>query len=175
MAEAATKQIPFSWEGTDKRGKRVKGKIVAVSEAAVRSEMRRQGLVPVKIRKQMSLFSEGKVTPGDIAMFSRQLATMMAAGVPLVQSFDIIGNGHENRAMQRLVLDIKSSVEGGTSLADSLAKHPLHFDDLFVNLVGAGEQAGALESLLDKVATYKEKTEAIKPKSKKHWPTRSPY
>lgn len=92
---------------------------------------------------------------------------MMASGVPLVQSFEIIGNGHENRAMQELILDIKSSVEGGTSLADSLARHPLHFDDLFVNLVGAGEQAGALETLLDKVATYKEKTEAIKAKIKK--------
>ncbi|NNF17992.1 MAG: type II secretion system F family protein [Gammaproteobacteria bacterium] len=168
MAEAAAgKQIPYSWEGTDKRGKRVKGKIVAASEAAVRSEMRRQGLVPVKIRKQTTLFSSGKITPGEIAIMARQLATMMASGVPLVQSFDIIGNGHENRAMQRLILDIKSSVEGGTSLADSLAKHPLHFDDLFVNLVAAGEQAGALESLLDKVATYKEKTEAIKAKIKK--------
>lgn len=165
---AANKQFQFNWEGTDKRGKRVKGKLVAASESAVRSEMRRQGLVPVKIKKQSNLFAnKGKITPSDIAIFSRQLATMMASGVPLVQSFDIIGNGHENRAMQELVLDIKQSVEGGTSLADSLAKHPLHFDDLFVNLVGAGEQAGALESLLDKVATYKEKTEAIKAKIKK--------
>ncbi len=164
---AATKQFPFAWEGTDRRGKRVKGKLVAASEAAVRSEMRRQGLVPVKIKKQSNLFKGGKVTTTDIAIFSRQLATMMASGVPLVQSFEIIGNGHENRAMQELVLDIKTSVEGGTSLADSLARHPIHFDDLFVNLVGAGEQAGALESLLDKVATYKEKTEAIKAKIKK--------
>ena len=164
---AATKQFPFAWEGTDRRGKRVKGKLVAASEAAVRSEMRRQGLVPVKIKKQSNLFKGGKVTTTDIAIFSRQLATMMASGVPLVQSFEIIGNGHENRAMQELVLDIKNSVEGGTSLADSLARHPLHFDDLFVNLVGAGEQAGALETLLDKVATYKEKTEAIKAKIKK--------
>ncbi|MEM7083688.1 MAG: type II secretion system F family protein [Pseudomonadota bacterium] len=164
---AATKQIPFSWEGTDRRGKRVKGKLVAASEAAVRSEMRRQGLVPVKIKKQSTLFKGGKITTTDIAIFSRQLATMMASGVPLVQAFEIIGNGHENRAMQELVLDIKTSVEGGTSLADSLARHPLYFDDLFVNLVGAGEQAGALETLLDKVATYKEKTEAIKAKIKK--------
>ncbi len=164
---AAAKQFPFSWEGTDRRGKRVKGKLVAASEAAVRSEMRRQGLVPVKIRKQSNLFKGGKVTTTDIAIFSRQLATMMSSGVPLVQSFEIIGNGHENRAMQELVLSIKTSVEGGTSLADSLARHPLHFDDLFVNLVGAGEQAGALESLLDKIATYKEKTEAIKAKIKK--------
>ncbi len=168
MAETAIKQIPFTWEGTDKRGKRVKGKLVAASETAVKSELRRQGVVPVKIRKQSNLFtSDGKVTPGDIAIFSRQLATMMTAGVPLVQAFEIIGSGHENRAMQKLVLAIKNSVEQGSTLADSLAKHPLHFDDLFVNLVQAGEQAGALETLLDKIATYKEKTEAIKKKIKK--------
>ncbi len=109
----------------------------------------------------------GRVTPADIALFSRQLATMMAAGIPLVQSFDIVGAGHENPAMQKLILAIKGDVEGGTALADALAKHPLHFDDLFVNLVAAGEQAGALETLLDKIATYKEKTEAIKKKIKK--------
>jgi type IV pilus assembly protein PilC len=168
MADAAVKQFPYSWEGTDKRGKRIKGKTVAASETAVRSELRRQGVVPVKIRKQSQLFAAGgKVTPAEIAVFSRQLATMMASGVPLVQAFEIIGSGHENRAMQKLVMDIKQSVEGGTSLADSLAKHPLHFDDLFVNLVSAGEQAGALETLLDKIATYKEKTEGIKKKIKK--------
>jgi type IV pilus assembly protein PilC len=166
MAEAAVKQFPFRWEGTDKRGNRVKGKTVAVSETAVRSELRRQGVSPTRIRKQRNL-SEGKVTPHDIALFSRQLATMMQAGVPLVQSFEIIGSGHEKPAMQKLVLSIKASVEGGTSLAESLAKHPLYFDDLFVNLVEAGEQAGALETLLDKIATYKEKTEAIKKKIKK--------
>jgi len=110
---------------------------------------------------------QGKVTPGDIAVFSRQLATMMTAGIPLVQSFDIVGAGHENPAMQKLILAIKSDVEGGNSLAEALEKHPLHFDDLFVSLVAAGEQAGALETLLDKVATYKEKTEALKKKIKK--------
>ncbi len=168
MAEATVKQFPYTWEGTDRRGKRIKGKLVAANETAVRSEMRRQGVVPVKIRKQSTLFAGGgKITPGEIAIFSRQLATMMSSGVPLVQAFEIIGNGHENRAMQKLVMDIKTSVEGGTSLADSLAKNPLHFDDLFVNLVQAGEQAGALETLLDKIATYKEKTEAIKKKIKK--------
>ena len=168
MADASVKQFPYTWEGTDKRGKRIKGKLVAANESQVRSEMRRQGVVPVKIRKQSQLFaSGGKVAPADIAIFSRQLATMMSSGVPLVQAFEIIGNGNENRAMQKLVMDIKSSVEGGTSLADSIAKHPLHFDDLFVNLVNAGEQAGALETLLDKIATYKEKTEAIKKKIKK--------
>jgi len=165
---AAIKQAPFAWQGTDRSGKKVKGNTVARNEAAVRSELRRQGVVPTRVRKQSQLFKKtGKVTPGDLAIFSRQLATMMTAGIPLVQSFDIIGAGHENPAMQRLLLAIKSEVEGGTTLANSLAKHPTHFDDLFVNLVAAGEQAGALETLLDKIATYKEKTEAIKKKVKK--------
>ena len=108
-----------------------------------------------------------KVTAGDIAIFSRQLATMLAAGIPLVQAFEIVGNGHENAAMQKLIMAVKADVEGGSALAEALAKHPLYFDDLFVNLVEAGEQAGALETLLDKIATYKEKTEAIKKKIKK--------
>jgi type IV pilus assembly protein PilC len=168
MATATATQAPFTWEGTDRTGKKVKGKVVSTSEAAVRSELRRQGVVPTRVRKQSMLFrKQGKVTPGDIAIFSRQLATMMTAGIPLVQSFDIVGAGHENPAMQKLILSIKSDVEGGTTLHESLAKHPLHFDDLFVSLVAAGEQAGALETLLDKIATYKEKTEAIKKKIKK--------
>ena len=168
MATAAIKQAPFSWEGTDRAGKKVKGKIVAASEAAVRTELRRQGVVATRVRKQSTLFkSQGRVTAADISIFARQLATMMAAGIPLVQSFDIVGAGHENPAMQKLILAIKGDVEGGTSLANALSKHPLHFDDLFVNLVEAGEQAGALETLLDKIATYKEKTEAIKKKVKK--------
>lgn len=170
MAETAIalKQIPFTWEGTDTRGNRVKGKSIAANEAAVRTELRRQGVVPARIRKQSTLFAKkGKIKPADIAIFSRQLATMLTAGIPLVQAFEIIGNGHENPAVQKLVLAIKSDVEGGTALADALSKHPLYFDDLFVNLVEAGEQAGALETLLDKIATYKEKTEAIKKKIKK--------
>jgi len=169
MATAATAtQAPFTWEGTDRTGKKVKGKVVSTSEAAVRSELRRQGVVATRVRKQTMLFrKQGKVTPADIAVFSRQLATMMSAGIPLVQSFDIVGAGHENPAMQKLILAIKGDVEGGTSLHEALAKHPLHFDDLFVSLVAAGEQAGALETLLDKIATYKEKTEAIKKKIKK--------
>jgi len=169
MATAATAtQAPFTWEGTDRTGKKVKGKVVSTSEAAVRSELRRQGVVATRVRKQTMLFrKQGKVTPADIAVFSRQLATMMTAGIPLVQSFDIVGAGHENPAMQKLILAIKGDVEGGTSLHEALAKHPLHFDDLFVSLVAAGEQAGALETLLDKIATYKEKTEAIKKKIKK--------
>jgi type IV pilus assembly protein PilC len=165
---AAIKQAPFSWEGHDRAGKKVKGKTIASSESAVRSELRRQGVVPTKVRKQSQLFAKtGRVTPGDIAIFSRQLATMMSAGIPLVQAFDIVGAGHDNPAMQKLILAIKVDVEGGTTLANALARHPLHFDDLFVNLVAAGEQAGALETLLEKIATYKEKTEAIKKKIKK--------
>ncbi|MEE8157227.1 MAG: type II secretion system F family protein [Gammaproteobacteria bacterium] len=168
MAQTAVKQIPFTWEGTDRRGNRIRGKSVAASEAAMRADLRRQGLVPVRVKKQTKLFSGGgKVTAADIAIFSRQLATMLTAGIPLVQAFEIIGAGHENQAMQNLILAVKADVEGGTALAESLGKHPLHFDDLFVNLVEAGEQSGALETLLDKIATYKEKTEAIKKKIKK--------
>ncbi|TDJ48072.1 MAG: type II secretion system F family protein [Gammaproteobacteria bacterium] len=169
MAESiALDQKPFTWEGTDSRGKRVKGKTIAASEAAVRAELRRQGVVPVRVRKQTVLFQKrGKVLPADIAIFSRQLATMLGAGIPLVQAFDIVGKGHENPAMQKLIFAVKADVEGGNALAEALAKHPLYFDDLFVNLVEAGEQAGALETLLDKIATYKEKTEAIKKKIKK--------
>ncbi len=167
-ASVAIKQFPFNWEGTDTRGKKIKGKTTAANEAAVRSELRRQGVVPRRIRKESTLFkSSGKVTAADIAIFSRQLSTMLTAGIPLVQAFDIVGSGHDNPAVQRLVLNIKQDVESGASLAEALAKHPLHFDDLFVNLVTAGEQAGALETLLDKIATYKEKTEAIKKKVKK--------
>ncbi len=169
MAESiALDQAPFTWEGTDSRGKRVKGKTIAASEAAVRAELRRQGVVPLRVRKQTVWFKKkGKVTPADIAIFSRQLATMLGAGIPLVQAFDIVGKGHENPAMQKLIFAVKNDVEGGSALAEALAKHPLYFDDLFVNLVEAGEQAGALETLLEKIATYKEKTEAIKKKIKK--------
>jgi type IV pilus assembly protein PilC len=168
-AAVATSTTPFLWEGTDRNGKKIKGKSLANDEAAVRADLRRQGVVPTRIRKQSKgLFAGGgKITTGDIALFSRQLATMLAAGIPLVQAFEIVGNGHENAAMQKLILDVKADVEGGSALAEALAKHPLYFDDLFVNLVEAGEQAGALESLLEKVATYKEKTEAIKKKIKK--------
>ena len=142
---------------------------MAANEAAVRADLRRQGVVPSRIKKQsQGLFSGGgTITPGDIAIFMRQLSTMLAAGIPLVQSFEIVGNGHENAAMQKLIMAVKVDVEGGSALAESLAKHPLHFDDLVINLVEAGEQAGALESLLDKIATYKEKTEALKKKIKK--------
>ncbi len=175
MAQAAATQsvrtirrdLPFTWEGRDKRGTRVKGRSLAPDEQTLRVELRRQGIAPSRIKKQGQGLKGGKVKPEDIAVFSRQLATMLAAGIPLVQAFEIVGNGNDKPSMQKLILDVKSDVEGGTSLHEALAKHPLYFDDLFVNLVEAGEQAGALESLLDKIATYKEKTEALKKKVKK--------
>jgi type IV pilus assembly protein PilC len=162
------RDVPFNWEGKDKKGNRVKGRSLAADEITLRAELRRQGIVAQKVRKHASAFSGGgKPNAGDIALFSRQLATMLGAGIPLVQAFEIVGNGHEKPSMQKLILDIKADIESGTSLHESLAKHPLYFDDLYVNLVEAGEQAGALESLLDKIATYKEKSEAIKKKVKK--------
>ena len=158
----------YSWSGLDKKGNRVSGKSLAPDETALRADLRRQGIAVNRIKKQSSaLKGGGKVKPEDIAVFSRQLATMLAAGIPLVQAFEIVGNGNDKPAMQKLILDIKADVEGGTSLHEALGKHPLHFDDLYVNLVEAGEQAGALETLLDKIATYKEKTEALKKKVKK--------
>src|SRR5216683_561619 len=167
-ATAGKKDTQFLWEGKDKRGNKVRGKSLAANEAALRADLRRQGVAATRVKTPSSAFrSGGKVLPIDIAVFARQLATMMSAGIPMVQSFEIIGNGHEKPAMQKLVLDIKGTIEGGSTLHESLAKHPLYFDDLFVNLVEAGEQAGALETLLDKIATYKEKTEALKKKIKK--------
>lgn len=171
MAISATvskKDTQFIWEGKDKRGHKIRGKALAANEAALRADLRRQGVAPTRVKTQSARFrSGGKVNNGDIAVFSRQLATMMGAGIPMVQAFEIIGNGHDKPAMQKLVLDIKNNIEGGSTLHESLAKHPLYFDSLFVNLVEAGEQAGALETLLDKIATYKEKTEALKKKIKK--------
>ncbi len=171
-AKKAEKALVFAWEGTDKRGNRVKGESRSANLALVRADLRRQGINPVKVkRKSEGLFGMGnrkkKITTGDIAVFARQMATMMQAGVPLVQSFDIVGRGHNNPSMQELVLGIKADVEGGTALTEALRKHPLQFDDLFCNLVQAGEQAGVLEALLDKIATYKEKTESLKAKIKK--------
>jgi type IV pilus assembly protein PilC len=166
--KAIKRDVPYSWSGMDKKGNRVSGKSLAPDETALRADLRRQGIAVSRIKKQSQAFkSGGKVNSADIAVFSRQLATMLAAGIPLVQAFEIVGNGNDKPAMQRLILDIKQDVEGGTSLHEALAKQPLYFDDLFVNLVEAGEQAGALETLLDKIATYKEKTEALKKKVKK--------
>ncbi|NNM60604.1 MAG: type II secretion system F family protein [Steroidobacteraceae bacterium] len=167
-AAGSKKDVQFLWEGKDKRGNKVRGRALAASEAALRADLRRQGVAPTRVKTQRArAFSGGKPSAEDIAVFSRQLATMMAAGIPMVQSLEIVGNGHEKPAMQKLILDIKANIEGGSTLHESIAKHPLYFDDLFVNLVEAGEQAGALETLLDKIATYKEKTEALKKKIKK--------
>ena len=170
MAEHASKDLMFLWEGTDKRGVRIKGESKGVSIALIKADLRRQGINPLKVKKKPTpLFGKRKkkITPKEIAVFSRQLATMMASGVPLVQSFEIVGRGHENPSMQELIMAIKADVESGGTLAEALAKHPRQFDALTCNLVRAGEQAGILETLLNKIATYKEKVEGIKGKIKK--------
>lgn len=169
MAEKALKTSTFAWEGTDKKGSKVKGEISGQNPALVKAQLRKQGINPTRVRKKStSLLAAGKkIKPMDIALFTRQLATMMKAGVPLMQSFDIIGEGFDKPAMRTLVNDIKQEVAAGNSLANSLRKKPDYFDDLYCNLVDSGEQAGALETLLDRVATYKEKTEALKAKIKK--------
>jgi type IV pilus assembly protein PilC len=171
MAAAAlkVKEYVFTWEGLDRKGARIKGMSEGPSESYIKTQLRKQGINPIRVRKQSSIFGKRKKSIGgqDIAIFSRQLATMMEAGVPLVQSLEIVGRGHANPAMGEMILSIKSSIEGGSSLAESLAKFPRYFDDLFVNLVDAGEKSGALETLLDKIATYKEKTESLKKKVKK--------
>jgi type IV pilus assembly protein PilC len=159
------KEIQFTWEGKDRTGKVVKGEMRAGGEALVNATLRRQGIMVTKIRKQRA-GSGGKITEKDVTLFTRQLATMMKAGVPLLQSFDIVGKGHSNPAVARLLMALKTEVETGSSLAASFRKYPLYFDALFCNLVGAGEQAGILEALLDRLATYKEKTLAIKSKIK---------
>jgi type IV pilus assembly protein PilC len=169
MVKKAAQKIEFTYEGTSRAGTKVKGEIFALSETLAKSLLRKQGINPTKIRKKpQPLFgSTEKVKPSDIAIFARQIATMMHAGVPLVQSFEIIGEGNDNKSMQKMIFGIKSEVEGGVPFAEALAKQPLYFDQLFVNLVSAGEQSGALETMLDKLATYKEKTEALKAKVKK--------
>jgi len=169
VAKSNTKMAAFTWEGTNRQGRKVKGESNAPNLALIKADLRRQGITPLKIKKKSSVTGKRKkkITAKDIAVFSRQLATMMSAGVPLVQAFEIVGRGHENPSMQELIMAIKADVESGTALAQALSRHPLYFDDLFCNLVNAGEQAGILENLLDKIATYKEKVEAIKGKIKK--------
>ena len=166
----AKPDVPFLWEGRDKRGQRVKGTASAIDEAALRVDLRRQGIALARARRQRESFTGmrgGKVNAADIAVFSRQLSTMLVAGIPMVQSFEIVASGVDKPSVRNLILAIKADVESGTSLHEALAKQPLYFDDLFVNLVRAGEQAGALDTLLDKIATYKEKSEATKKKVKK--------
>lgn len=166
---AAIRSSMYAWEGIDKNGKRVKGEMSGQSDALIKTTLRRQGVNPLKVKKKAKpLFGDsgGKITTKDITVFSRQLATMMSSGVPLVQSFEIVGRGHENKAMQNLILAIKSDVEAGGALAEAFGKHPQQFDELYVNLVTAGEHAGILEDILHKLATYMEKTEALKSKIK---------
>lgn len=159
------KEFTFLWEGKNREGKTVRGEMRAASENVVQTTLRRQGVNNAKISKQR--FKGGsKVTDKDITLFTRQLATMMKSGVPLLQSFDIVGRGHSNPAVGKLLLDIKADVETGSSLSAAFRKYPLYFDQLFCNLVAAGEQAGILDSLLDRLATYKEKILAIKSKIK---------
>ncbi len=176
MAKARTavkiKNNTYSWVCINKKGRTVKGEMTAASADVVKAELRKQGLIPQKgkIRKKRgSLFSPRAqaITTKDIAVFSRQLATMLKAGVPMVQAFDIVGQGHSNPSMAKLIMQVKFDIEAGGTLASALAQHPAYFDDLFVSLVDAGEQSGALETLLEKVATYKEKSEALKNKIKK--------
>ena len=163
--KAEIREFQYRWVGRDRNGKTVRGDLRAAGEAQVNATLRRQGIKVVEIRKQR-LRAGGKVTEKDITLFTRQLATMMKSGVPLLQAFDIVGKGHSNPAVAKLLLDIKTDVETGSSLKQSFEKHPLHFDALFCNLVGAGEAAGILDSLLDRLATYKEKILAIKSKIK---------
>jgi type IV pilus assembly protein PilC len=170
MASKIVKAIVFTWEGTDKKGAKMSGELTGHNPALIKAQLRKQGINPTKVRKKpISLFGGAgkKIKPLDIAFFSRQMATMMKAGVPLLQSFDIISEGSENPNMRKLIEEVKNEVAAGNSFASALRQKPQYFDDLYCNLVDAGEQAGALESLLDRVATYKEKTEALKAKIKK--------
>jgi type IV pilus assembly protein PilC len=158
----------FVWEGRNRAGTTVAGESQAISETLMKADLRKQGIVPLKIRKKpQSLFQRRKIRGKDIALFSRQLATMINAGVPMVQSMDIIGRGNENPAMQRLLQLLRIDVESGTNLAEALRKHPVQFDPLFCNLVSAGEMSGTLDRLLLKISIYKERTEVIKGKIKK--------
>jgi type IV pilus assembly protein PilC len=173
MAQKTKKQDIFTWQGTDKKGSKKSGEMPGQNVTMVKAELRQMGITPLKVKKKpKAIFGGGgpkgkKIIPKDIAIFSRQMAVMMSSGVPLVQSFEIMGKGNENPNMRDLIFAIKNDVEGGATLTDAFKKHPLYFDDLTCNLIHAGEQAGILESLLDKIATYKEKTEALKSKIKK--------
>ena len=169
MAAKTPKTSMYKWEGKNRQGAPMSGQMAGQDAALVKAQLRKQGINPIKVRKKgIEIFSAGKkITPMDVAVFTRQMATMMKAGVPLLQSFDIIIEGIENPNMRKLVDTVKQDVAAGNSFAVSLRKHPQHFDDLYCNLVESGEQSGALETLLDRVATYKEKTEALKAKIKK--------
>ena len=164
-ANKAAKELQYSWEGKDKAGKVVKGEMRGAGEASVSAHLRRQGITITKVKKSATKRGKG-VSEKDVTLFTRQLATMLKSGVPLLQAFDIVGKGHDNPSVARLLMDIKTDVETGSSLEQAFRKYPLYFDELFCNLIGAGEQAGILDSLLDRLATYKEKIQAIKSKIK---------
>ena len=171
MAESGnTKSNLFTWEGINRKGEKVSGERMSRNDSLIRTQLRKEGINPLKIkRKSPSLLgslTKEKITPKDITVLSRQLATMMSAGVPLVQSFEIVGRGQENKSLQELIIAIRNDVEAGGTLNEALGKHPKHFNDLFVNLVAAGEHAGILENILNKLAVYLEKTEALKSKIK---------
>lgn len=166
MAESAT----FVWEGTDRQGRKTKGEITSSNPAIAKAELRKQGIVATRVKKKsngLNFNIGGGVTPADISLFTRQMATMMRAGVPLVQSFEIVADGVDKPKLRTLINAIRTDVSGGNSFASAIRRHPAHFDDLFCNLVDAGEQSGSLETMLDRIATYKEKTEALKAKVKK--------
>lgn len=160
----------FAWEGTDKSGRKSKGEITSTNINVAKAELRKQGINPKKVKKKSSglafLTAGKKITPQDISLFTRQLATMMKAGVPLVQSFEIVADGVDNDTMKKLILKIRDDISAGNTFASALTHHPDQFDDLFCNLIDAGEQSGSLETMLDRLATYKEKTEALKAKIK---------
>ncbi len=164
-AGASTKETVYTWEGKDKAGRTVRGELRAGGETIVNVTLRRQGILVTKVKKKVYRAGK-KITDKDLTMFTRQLATMMKAGVPLLQSFDIVGRGHANPSMSKLIMDLRADVETGTALNNAFRKYPLYFDALFCNLVGAGEQAGILEDLLTRLAIYKEKTLAVKAKIK---------
>jgi type IV pilus assembly protein PilC len=161
----------FEWEGTNRKGQKTKGEVSGANLATVKAQLRKQGIQPGKVKKKttslLSLGGSKKITSTDITFFTRQMATMMKAGVPLVQSFDIVGDGVDNPAMKELIAQVRDDVSAGNDFASALKKHPKHFDELFCNLIESGEQSGALETMLDKVAVYKEKTEALRAKIKK--------
>ncbi len=169
MAEKKQKLESYIWEGKDRKGNKSKGELNGSSLALVKAQLRKQGIIPDKVKKKPKPLFGGskKISPFDIAMLTRQLATMMKAGVPLVQSFDIVTDGLENKSLQELVMSVRNDIASGTSFAGALRKHPRHFDDLYCNLVDSGEKAGALEKMLDRIATYLEKTEILKKKVKK--------
>lgn len=168
MAKAAS-SIAFIYKGVDAKGNKVGGEITGSNPAMIKAQLRRQGIIANRVqRKPKPLFGTSKkIKPADIALLTRQLATMMKAGVPLVQSFEIVADGADSPSVKELILNVRDDVASGTAFADALRKHPLHFDDLFCNLVASGEQSGALETMLDRIATYKEKTESLKKKIKK--------